>query len=91
MNIFGYSTTRNYAKDGKCIRCPKCGGAEFSNDVLDRIDYSPCEVNIHCADCRALVSYWGYGYYDPCFMFGNKSIPALITRISLKIRGVPAP
>jgi hypothetical protein len=48
-------------------------------------------VNIHCADCRALVSYWGYGYYDPCFMFGNKSIPALITRISLKIRGVPAP
>lgn len=91
MKIFGYSTTRNYLPSGECIRCPNCGTQDLKENVRDSIEGTALEVSTDCPSCREMVGYWAHGYYDPCFMFGDKSIPALVTRLSCKIRGVATP
>ena len=91
MKIFGYSLKRNYAPDGSCLRCPHCGGRELKEHVRDTIDWHPCEISIDCQECREMVGFWAYGYYDPCFMIHDRSLPALKDRIICKLRGVHTP
>lgn len=94
MRIFGYTLSRNYDSKGDCKRCPHCGGTDFDEHVLDRIDgymTAPCEQEIKCSFCHETVGYWAYGAFDPCFMFHDKSLPALKERIIYKLKGLTTP
>lgn len=91
MKIFGYSITRNYLPDGECMRCPDCGCTGLKENVRDSMDSIVLEFSVDCPSCKEMVAYWAHGYYDPYFMFHEKSIPALITRVTCKLRGVSTP
>ncbi len=101
MKIFGYSLNRNYLPSGECIRCPDCGSVELKENVRDSMEWAVMEFSIDCPVCKEIVGYWAHGYwahgywahgyYDPYFMFYEKSIPALITRVVCKLRGVATP
>lgn len=91
MKIFGYSLKRNYLPSGECVRCPDCGSIELKEHVRDSMEWTVLEFSIDCPVCREMVGYWAHGYYDPYFMFYEKSIPALITRVVCKLRGVSTP
>lgn len=71
-----WSIRSNYNKDSECIRCPGCGGKDFDEHVLDRIDgymTAPCETEIRCCDCHEIVNFWAYGSFDPYFKFNDRS------------------
>lgn len=94
IKIFGYSLNRNYDPEGKCVKCPNCASVDFKEYVLDRIDgymTQPCETEIRCAKCHEQVNYWAYGSFDPCFMFQDKSLPALFQRVIYKLKGWTTP
>ncbi len=54
-------------KDYSPIRCYKCGSTKLKETVIDCVGNTVAEFNVHCESCGTLVSYWGYGYYDPEF------------------------
>lgn len=92
MRIFGYTLTRNYDSNGVCIRCPYCGGANFKENVTATVyEYRPSEIEVHCVDCAKMINFWAYGSFDPCFMFHDKSLPALKERIIYKLKGLTTP
>lgn len=62
-----------YYSDGSPRVCPECGHTEFTETVMDFIDFGvpggdpPTEVQYNCAKCDAIVAYWAYGGFDPAF------------------------
>lgn len=86
-----YSFRRNYDKDEVCLRCPHCGGLKFTSVVIDSTDYTVAEEEFICQGCRRRVGYWAYGYFDPCFRFHDRSLPALLERVRWRAAGLPEP
>ncbi len=31
---------------------------------MDRIDHTPCEINLKCDECGSRVDYWAYGDWE---------------------------
>ena len=53
----------------KCepLRCTKCDYWKLDCRVVDRIDYTPCEVEYVCPKCNNICGYWAYGHFEPLF------------------------
>lgn len=59
-----------YDKDGRPIKCWKCGCTEqreVTRGIIDVLDgRGPvCEFEVFCASCNESIGYWAYGYYEP--------------------------
>ena len=50
-------------KTGYPLNCYKCGSIDLKDITIDRIDYTPCEIETFCEDCGTSVAYWAYGCY----------------------------
>lgn len=46
------------------ILCQNCGGKEYYEEVKDRLESIVCEKERRCKDCKYLMGYWGYGYWE---------------------------
>ncbi len=44
--------------------CEWCGCEEFTQRIVDRIEHTECEVEYLCENCKKIVNYWEYGYFQ---------------------------
>lgn len=49
-----------YTYDLNKLKCPHCKQLVKIN-VVDSIDYIPCEADLYCTHCKINVGYWEYG------------------------------
>lgn len=85
LKVLGHSITRNYSRDGACIRCPACGSSEFIEKVCGVVQQTASEVDTKCAQCNTSVAFWAYGSFSPYPRYFDKSIPALLRRIFTEV------
>jgi hypothetical protein len=60
-----------YTWNAEPVRCTKCDSWHHSDHmevIKDRIDWTPCEVELHCKRCNNVMGYWAYGYWMPPFI-----------------------
>lgn len=43
--------------------CPKCR-ASTKERITDSIDYTTCEAEVYCPNCKIQVNYWAYGNFE---------------------------
>ena len=85
-----YTIRNNYGSDGECWRCPFCHSKKLNQEATGFIDAymsQPCEIETRCVTCGKVVNFWAYGGFDPIFQFYDRSLPALINRITHKLKG----
>lgn len=44
--------------------CQKCGCDNFYEKDIDNIDWYVMEKKVICKNCKNVVNYWGYGFYE---------------------------
>ncbi len=47
------------------LRCHKCDWWQLEERIVDRIDYTVCEVEVVCPKCQTQCGYWAYGDWEP--------------------------
>lgn len=49
-------------------KCPECGGLDFKDTNIDKIDYwgtmVPAEYDTNCSNCGFYMGHYAYGYYS---------------------------
>jgi len=50
-------------KTGYPLNCYKCGSTDLNDITIDRIDYTPLEIETFCKECGTSVAYWAHGQY----------------------------
>lgn len=58
---------RCYPDRAEPVACPHCGGEELISRVVDRFEQTPCELAVHCGNCREDLGFWAYGHWDPAY------------------------
>lgn len=62
-----------YDAKGAPLKCRHCGSEQIKSRTMDFIDFGvpgggpPTEVEYACVNCKQVVGYWAYGYYDPWY------------------------
>lgn len=60
-----------YGEQGEPYRCKQCDSwhwTDHKETTIDRLDYTPCEVEISCKRCGNIMGYWAYGHYEPPYI-----------------------
>ncbi len=56
--------------DDECrpIKCMNCESTEIKSIVKDITAGTICEKEYSCFCCGAIIGYWAYGSFDPCYV-----------------------
>jgi uncharacterized CHY-type Zn-finger protein len=65
--MFDFFDHVNYNSDGSPKRCYHCKYQLWDEQIVAIDAGCISEYKIVCIACDAMIGYWAYGHYDPCF------------------------
>ena len=63
------NVVKRWINEINIIPCKVCGGRDFRDNCVDKMDYIELEKETICNKCGHIVNYWVTGYYSNPWYF----------------------